>query len=218
MLAIDVRKRLRAFELLASFEAPPGVTLVVGPSGAGKTTLLRLIAGLLRPDAGTIALDGRTLTDARTFVPPYRRDIGFVFQEYALFPHLDVGANIAFGLRAHGVPHGERERRVQRMLERLEIGELARERTSELSGGQRQRVAVARALVTEPKALMLDEPLAALDAQTRIRVRGELAAVLAGVGVPTLLVTHDASDRGAFSGRTIHLDAGRATDGQIDEC
>jgi ABC-type sulfate/molybdate transport systems ATPase subunit len=209
MLRVAASKVLRDFTLDIAVDVPPGVTVVVGASGSGKSTLLRLVAGLLRPDAGGIELDGRTLSDARTFVPPFRRDIGMVFQEYALFPHLDVAANVAFGLRARGVAASERGERVRRMLARLEIDGLSAQRVGELSGGQRQRVALARALVIEPAALLLDEPLSALDPQTRGRVRGELRSMLADVDVPALLVTHDGADRAAFPERVLRIERGR---------
>jgi ABC-type sulfate/molybdate transport systems ATPase subunit len=210
MLRFDVRKTLREFTLAAAGEIPNGVTLLEGPSGAGKTTLLRLIAGLGVPEHGCIVLGERTLTDTerRTFVPPHRRNVGLVFQEYALFPHLDVGHNVGYGLRARDVPRDEREARVRRALERLEIAALARARVTELSGGQRQRVALARALVVEPAALLLDEPLAALDPATRDRVRGELATILRGVDVPTLFVSHDRTDRESFPGAVLRLERG----------
>ena len=210
MLRFDVRKRLRDFTLAAGLEVPRGVTVVVGPSGAGKTTLLMLVAGLLRPDEGWIELDGGVLFDAHRCVPPARRNIGVVFQEYALFPHLSVEGNVAFGLRARRIARTERARRVARVLARLEIAQLAAERVDELSGGQRQRVALARALVIEPKALLLDEPLSALDPLTRGRVRAELRAMLEGENVPTLLVTHDQADRAAFPEHAAYLERGRA--------
>jgi putative spermidine/putrescine transport system ATP-binding protein len=209
MLAIAVRKKLRDFELAVHLEVADGVTIVVGGSGAGKTTLLRLVAGLTRPDSGTITLGGRVLADERTFVEPFLRNVGMVFQEYALFPQLDVAANVGYGLRARRVAGAERAARVGRMLERLEISELARQRVGELSGGQRQRVALARALVIDPAALLLDEPLSALDPITRGRVRGELRAILATVAVPTLLVTHDQADRAAFPDRVARIERGR---------
>jgi putative spermidine/putrescine transport system ATP-binding protein len=209
MLVIDVAKKLRDFEFAAALEAPRGVTVVVGPSGSGKSTLLRLIAGLVRADAGSIVLDGRVLADERTFVPPYLRNVGMVFQEYALFPHLDVAANVAYGLRARNVHATERDAQVGRILDRLEIGDLSAQRVGELSGGQRQRVALARALVIEPAALLLDEPLSALDPLTRARVRDELRSILDNVDVPTLFVTHDQSDRAAFPARVARIEQGR---------
>jgi ABC-type sulfate/molybdate transport systems ATPase subunit len=209
MLTFALRRRLRDFEFDVAATIEPGVTVVVGPSGAGKTTLLRLLAGLDRPDAGTITLAGRVLDDERIHVPAHRRNVGMVFQEYALFPHLDVRDNVGFGLRARRIGAAERAQRVERTLERFEIGAFAERRVGELSGGQRQRVALARALVVEPGALFLDEPLSALDPQTRDRVRHELAAILSGVNVPTLIVTHDEADRAAFPARTLHLERGR---------
>jgi molybdate transport system ATP-binding protein len=209
MLRVDVRKQLRDFELAVQLDVPPGVTVVLGESGAGKTTLLRLVAGLIRPDSGRIELAGHTLADERTFVEPFQRNIGVVFQEYALFPHLDVAGNVAFGLRARGLPAPERRDRVERALRQLEIGGLARVRPGELSGGQRQRVALARALVFDPDALLLDEPLSALDPDTRARVRDELRVVLQELPVPTLLVTHDVDDRNAFPERAVRIERGR---------
>ncbi|GAC1308140.1 MAG: hypothetical protein NVSMB21_13030 [Vulcanimicrobiaceae bacterium] len=204
-LSLDVRKRLGPFELALACAIPDGVTVVVGPSGAGKTTLLRLVAGLLRPDAGRISLGGRTLDDARAFVPPFRREIGFVFQEYALFPHLSACENVAFGLRARGVPRAARRSRAHELLERFGLGRFAAARVGELSGGQRQRVALARALAIRPRALLLDEPLSALDAATRSRVRDELFAHVRELAIPTLLVSHDPSDLEAHPGRVLAI-------------
>jgi ABC-type sulfate/molybdate transport systems ATPase subunit len=213
MLKFDLRMDLREFPFVATGEAANGVTIIEGPSGAGKTTLLRLIAGLIRPRAGSVSLDGRTLTDtlANVFVPPAQRNIAILFQEYALFPHLNVAANVAYGLRARGVPCTERDVRVQRELERLDIGTLGRARVTELSGGQRQRVALARALIVNPAALLLDEPLAALDVATRKLVRGELAATLRQVNVPTLFVSHDPAARELFPGPAFHVERGTLT-------
>ncbi len=209
MLAFAVRTTLRDFALEIEAQLEDGVTVVVGASGAGKSTLLRLLAGLQRAEAGRITLGSRVLYDARTFVPPYRRNIGVVFQDYALFPHLDVAANVGYGLFARNLRTGAREAAVARALDMLEIRSLAHERVTELSGGQRQRVALARALAIQPDALLLDEPLAALDPATRERVRRELAALFADVRVPVLLVTHDEADRAAFPGRTLHIAQGR---------
>jgi ABC-type sulfate/molybdate transport systems ATPase subunit len=211
MLSFALRAALRDFTFDAAAAIPNGVTVVLGPSGAGKSTLLRFIAGLQRPDAGTIELDGRRLCDTgtRTWVPPQARNIGVVFQEYALFPHLSVEANVGYGLIARGEPKTERNAKVERALARLEIASLARLNVEALSGGQRQRVALARALAIEPAALLLDEPLSALDPATRERVRDELAALFAGLRIPIMLVTHDDADRAAFGERTIHLTRGR---------
>ena len=211
MLSITATKQLRDISLQVDLTLEPGVTALVGPSGAGKTTLLRLVAGLARPDTGTIRLGGVVLDDAarRYHLPPGQRDISVVFQEYALFPHLSVAENVAYGLRARRVGQSERRRRVATMLDRLGIGALASERPARLSGGQRQRVALARALVLDPRALLLDEPLAALDVQTRTAVRAELRAMLAGLSIPTVLVTHDYADALVFRERIVIMDAGR---------
>jgi molybdate transport system ATP-binding protein len=213
MLRFDLRFELREFPFVAAGEAPSGVTVVEGPSGAGKTTLLRLIAGLIRPEEGSVSLNGHALTDtaAGVFIPPDQRNIAILFQEYALFPHYDVAGNIGYGLRARNLPRADIDARVQRELERFDIVSLAHARVTELSGGQRQRVALARALVVEPAALLLDEPLAALDPATRDRVRSELAAVLRQVDVPTLYVSHDPADRELFPGPAFHVDRGRLT-------
>jgi molybdate transport system ATP-binding protein len=213
MLHFDLQLKLREFTFAAKGDVPNGVTVVEGPSGAGKTTLLRLIAGLVRPQVGSVTLNGRTLTDTATatFVPPEHRNIAILFQEYALFPHMDVTANVGYGLRARKLPRAEIAASVTRELERFEIARLARARVTELSGGERQRVALARALVIEPSALLLDEPLAALDRATRTRVREELAAVLRQVDVPTLFVSHDAGNRELFPGPAFHIERGTLT-------
>lgn len=211
MLTIAAARRLRDITLRVDLSFGPGVTALVGPSGAGKTTLLRLAAGLTRPDQGIIRLGGELLDDAarRFHLPPGRRGVSVVFQEYALFPHLSVAENVAYGLRARRVAGPERRRRVAEMLDRLGIGALAGERPARLSGGQRQRVALARALVLDPRALLLDEPLAALDVQTRASVRHELRAMLTGLPIPTLLVTHDYADALVFRERIVIMDAGQ---------
>lgn len=213
MLHFDLQLDLREFTFNARGDVADGVTVVEGPSGAGKTTLLRLIAGLVRPKAGAVILNGCSLTDTaeNVFVPPEQRNVAILFQEYALFPHLDVSANVAYGLRARNVPREERTARVMRELERFDMGTLAHARVTELSGGQRQRVALARALIIQPAALLLDEPLAALDVATRSRVRGELAAQLRQVNVPTLFVSHDPSARNLFPGPAFHIERGILT-------
>jgi len=210
-LSIAVTRRLRDITLAVDLELGPGVTALVGPSGCGKTTLLRLVCGLLRPDTGLIRLGDAILDDAarRYHLPPGRRGLSMVFQEYALFPHLSVADNVAYGLRARRVARAERRRRAAAMLERLGIAALANERPARLSGGQRQRVALARALVLGPRALLLDEPLAALDIQTRTRVRQELRDILSDLDIPTLLVTHDYADALVFRERIVVMDAGR---------
>ncbi|NCT91008.1 ABC transporter ATP-binding protein [Cellulomonas sp. APG4] len=181
--------------------APGTITALVGPSGCGKTTLLKLVGGLLRPTAGQIAVDGADTTD----LPLTRRKVGWVPQQYALFEHLDVTGNVAFGLRAQKVPAAERAERVGRMLELCRISELARRPVADLSGGQRQRVAIARALAPFPRILLLDEPLAALDPQLRVQLRSELAALIREAGVTTLLVTHDQEEALAVADQLVLL-------------
>jgi len=210
-LSISAAKRLRDVTVRVDLAFGAGVTALVGPSGAGKSTLLRMVAGLAHPDEGTVRLGDAILDDAARgyHLPPGRRDVSLVFQEYALFPHLSVAENVAYGLRARRVGHAERVKRVGAMLERLGIAALASERPGHLSGGQRQRVALARALALEPRALLLDEPLAALDVETRAAVRAELRAMLAGLPIPTVLVTHDYADALVFRERVVVMDQGQ---------
>jgi molybdate transport system ATP-binding protein len=214
MLEIEVQKRLGDFALAAELQVPSGATLVlVGENGAGKSTLLRLIAGLLAPDRGRIALAGRVLADAasRAWVPPQDRRVGYVPQDYALFPHLSVEGNVAFGLASRGVSGKARRERVGRAIERMGLREFRGRKRHELSGGQQQRVALARALVLEPEILLLDEPLAALDVETRGRMRGELASLLRELGCITLYVTHQPAEALLFGERIAVLEGGRIT-------
>ena len=199
-LSFDFSLGLRSFDLELSLEVGDETVAVVGPSGAGKTTLLRALAGLVRPDRGRIALGKRIWFDERTNVPPEERDVGFVFQDYALFPHLSVRSNVAFG-GGNGT--------VDALLTRFGLEALADERPRSLSGGERQRVALARALARGPRLLLLDEPLAALDTHTKARVRAELRGHLRSAGLPTLLVTHDYDDAAALADRVGVLNAGR---------
>jgi len=170
---------------------------LLGPSGCGKTTTLRLIAGFERPDQGRIVLQDQDLTDA----PPHRRPVNLVFQNYALFPHLNVFDNVAFGPRSRRLDDGEIRRRVGHVLEVVRLGDHAKQRPHQLSGGQQQRVALARALVNAPAALLLDEPLAALDPDLRRRMRRELQRIQKEVGITFLLVTHDRDEALGLSDR-----------------
>jgi molybdate transport system ATP-binding protein len=182
-------------------EALSGETLVlVGESGSGKTTALRVLAGLLLPEEGKIELDGEVYLDRErgVFVPPEKRSLGYVAQDYALFPHLSALENVAFGLRASGIGAAAARKRAGAMLERLDIGDLAGRRPSKISGGQRQRVALARALVMEPRLLLLDEPLAALDLATRREVRMELAKLFAALPCISVYVTHSPAEALVF--------------------
>ncbi len=160
---------------------------LLGPSGCGKTTTLRMVAGLMDPTAGRIVVDGEDITS----IPVHRRGMGMVFQSYALFPHMNVAANVAFGLRMRRLPKSERLERVRRALDMVQLGYLAERETKALSGGQQQRIALARALVVEPTLLLLDEPLSNLDAKLRESMRGEIRAIQQRTGATTLFVTHD---------------------------
>jgi molybdate transport system ATP-binding protein len=197
------------FLLDAAFSVPPGISILFGASGAGKTTTLECLAGLLVPSTGRVALGARVLYDSAngTNVPVERRAIGFVFQDPALFPHLTIEANVAYGLRR--LDRTERARRIAAILESFRIGELARRRPEEISGGERQRAALARALVTEPQLLLLDEPLAALDAAIKARIIDDLRAWNQARTIPVLYVTHSREEVFALGERVIVLDRGR---------
>lgn len=206
-LLIDIERRFAGGPVVRARLAPvpPGcVTVLFGPSGAGKSTILRCVAGLDRPDGGTIRCGGRTWTDAATFVPPQERGVGFLFQDYALFPHLSVAENVGFGVR----DATRRAAVVPDLLRRFGLVELARRRPREISGGQAQRVALARALAPRPAVLLLDEPLSALDGPTRAEVRRELRDVLRGLEVPCLVVTHDRAEALSLGGRLAVLVGG----------
>jgi iron(III) transport system ATP-binding protein len=174
-----------------------GKTLaLLGPSGCGKTTLLRLVAGLLAPSKGSVAIAGQIVADAATnaFSPPEKRNLGMVFQDYALWPHMTVGGNVSFPLEMRGVSRADRERRTLHALERVGLSAYAGRRPSDLSGGQQQRVAIARAIVAEPQLILFDEPLSNLDRELRENMVGELAELIASLGLTAIYVTHDHSE------------------------
>ncbi len=174
---------------------------MIGPSGAGKSTLLRLIAGLLTPESGRVSCGDEVWYDGRRSTPPERRRVGFVFQDYALFPHMSVRANVAYGARVAVDP----------LLDRVGIGHLAGAKPRGLSGGERQRVALARALARDPKLLLLDEPLSALDPTTRAEIADGLAGMLAEAGVPALIVTHSYEEAVSLTRNAVVLEGGRIT-------
>lgn len=176
---------------------------ILGPSGSGKSTLLRLIAGLEIPSEGRIRLDGRTLFDAATFVPPERRGIGMVFQDYGLFPHLTVAQNIEFGL--HRLSRQEARERVAEMAELVHLAGYEQRYPHELSGGQQQRVALARALAPQPAVLLMDEPFSNLDADLKASIRKELREILTRAEMTCLFVSHDQQDVEAICARTVAL-------------
>ena len=192
-----------------SFTARRGELLtLLGPSGCGKTTTLRAIAGFVTPSAGKILLDGQDISA----LPPHRRNIGMVFQSYALFPHLTVRDNVGFGLRMRQVPRAEAEARSIAALEMVGLANLADRYPTQLSGGQQQRVALARALVIEPAILLLDEPLSNLDANLRAELRSEIRSLQSRLGIMTILVTHDQQEAIAISDRIAVLNGGRIVD------
>lgn len=180
------------------------VLALLGPSGSGKTTLLRAVAGLQPLDAGAVRWDGEDLAP----MPAHRRGFGLVFQDFALFPHLDVGRNVEFGLRMQGVEPAERHRRAAGALEQVELAGMERRRVTTLSGGQQQRVALARALAAGPRMLLLDEPLGSLDRALRERLTGDLRRVLARPGITALYVTHDQAEAFAVADRVAVVDRG----------
>jgi ABC-type sugar transport system ATPase subunit len=189
-----------------SFHAPPGrVVALLGPSGCGKTTLLRIVAGLEQQSAGTLTMDGEPFDP----IPPEKRDVGFVFQNYALYPHLTVAENLGLALRTRRVPSDEREARVTEVAARLGIEPLLDRKPAAISGGQQQRVALGRALVKRPRLYLLDEPLSNLDASLRDSMRGELKALFRTVGAPVLYVTHDQSEAMSLADEVILLCEGK---------
>jgi molybdate transport system ATP-binding protein len=209
-LSVRIRKSFPGrFELAAEFEAPAGITILFGRSGAGKTSVLGCVAGLLTPDAGRVAVGSRVLFDREKNldVPVARRNIGYVFQNLALFPHLTAEQNIAYGLGR--LAASERQQRVQAMLEQFRIAHAARRKPAELSGGERQRVALARSLVIEPEALMLDEPLSALDLPTQSQLIADLRCWNREHEIPILYVTHSQREVFALGERVVALDGGR---------
>ena len=212
MLTADLDIHLNTFHLDVNFSAGKGkTTVLLGESGAGKSTVLRLLAGLLHPERGHISLEGFTYFDSERHlaIPPQERPFGYVFQDYVLFPHLSVFENVAFGLRAQHLPRKVVRHRVSEALEQVHLAGYDQRRPAQLSGGQQQRVAIARALALHPQLLLLDEPLAALDVQTRREVRQELRQILSGTGITTVMVTHQYLEALLFGYHILVLEQGR---------
>ncbi len=207
-LQVQLRKRLAGgFQLDTEFTLAAGITILFGASGAGKTTLLDCIAGLTAPDAGRIAIGNRIFLDDRTALPVQHRRIGYVFQDLALFPHLSAEQNILYGLR--GLAEHERRKRTEAILQSFRVAHLRARRPGEISGGERQRVALARALVTDPCLLLLDEPLAALDAVTKSKIVEDLRAWNQAHRIPILYVTHSREEVFALGERVLILESGQ---------
>lgn len=205
----DLVKRYPGADLPAiadvSFTAPDrAITALLGPSGSGKTTVLRVISGLEIPDSGSVHLDDVDLT----YLPPQKRNVGFVFQSYALFEHMSVRDNVAFGLDVRRVPVKERNERVDELLELVQLQDFGARHPSRLSGGQRQRVAFARALAIQPRLLLLDEPFSALDAEVRVELRDWLHALHERTHLTTVLITHDEQEANAVASHVVRMRAG----------
>ncbi|MGE0523385.1 MAG: ABC transporter ATP-binding protein [Variibacter sp.] len=203
-----IRHRFGTFEALKSIDIairPGEFVALLGPSGCGKTTLLRCIAGLVTPTSGEILIDGRSITR----VPIHKRDLGMVFQSYALFPHMTVADNIRFGLKMHGVRGAEADRRIAEALALVQMVGYEARYPAQMSGGQQQRIALARALVTRPKALLLDEPFGALDAKLRESMQIELRRLQKALGITTIFVTHDQQEALSMADRVAVMNGGR---------
>ena len=207
---VSIRDAVKTY---GDFKAVAGITLdirkgefftLLGPSGCGKTTLLRMIAGFNTIDEGSISFGGKVINE----VPAHKRGIGMVFQNYAIFPHLSVADNVAYGLKARKVPSGEIGPRVKKALEMVQIAELAGRMPNELSGGQQQRVALARAFVIEPSVLLMDEPLSNLDAKLRVQMRATIKKLQRKLGITTIYVTHDQEEALAISDRIAVMKTG----------
>jgi molybdate transport system ATP-binding protein len=209
MISVAIRKALPGFALDVAWEADDAVVALFGPSGAGKSLTLHCLAGLVEPDEGRIVVNGRVFDDTAQGVhlPPQVRRLGYVFQGYALFPHLTVAENVAFGLRDR--PHDARCRRAAEVLDRLGLEDVAGRHPAELSGGQQQRVALGRALAPDPEVLLLDEPLSALDAPLRRQLREELVRLIREWGKTVVLVTHDLGEAYQLGQRLVVYDGGR---------
>lgn len=215
MIIVSVKKQLPGFSLDATWRAGREITVLFGPSGSGKTTLLRLIAGLDQPDEGRVVIAGRVLFDGQINLKPEARHVGFVFQDYALFPWLSVKENILFG-----IPKKDRPRRaewMQRLETTFQIHELLHKHPGHLSGGEAQRVALVRALAPEPELLLLDEPFSAVHGELRSQLRSFIKNIQQQWGIPVILVTHDLTEAHLIGDRLVRLEAGLVTyEGPVD--
>ena len=208
MLSVDIIKSLPDFSLSIRFSIERDILVLFGPSGCGKTTTLRSIAGLLQPDGGRIVNDGEVFFDStnKIFIPPRQRRIGYMFQDFALFPHMNVYRNIWYGVRDHDQ---EARQMYEKLTNLLKIGHLAERSPGQLSGGEKQRVALARALMAQPKILLLDEPLSSLDTETRWEVRSELREMQRIWNIPFILVTHDPDEARFLGDQVLYMQKGR---------
>jgi molybdate transport system ATP-binding protein len=211
MLRVDVSKQLGEFAIEASFSSEGRVTGLFGASGAGKTSLISMIAGLLRPDRGLIAIDGEVLDDttARVHVPAHRRRIGYVFQDARLFPHFDVRQNLDYGRRMNRLADDPAQR--ARVTELLDIGGLLDRRPGKLSGGERQRVALGRALLAQPRLLLMDEPLGSLDEERKVEILPYLVRLRDEAAIPMVYVSHDAAELRQLATQIVMMQRGRVS-------
>lgn len=212
MLEASMTKQLRDFMLDLTFSVKPGeILILMGTNGSGKSTTLNIIAGLMQPDAGCIQLGGTTLCESvrGTSVPIEARRIGYVFQHSAVFPHMTVRENIAYGLRARGFPRAEIAERVAQMIDRMHLSDLAAVKAGDLSGGQKQRVALGRALAIQPSLLMLDEPFTSLDVESTCTVRELTRNVVSEFKIPCIIVSHHVADSLAIGDRVLLLESGK---------
>jgi molybdate transport system ATP-binding protein len=208
MLSVNVQKQLPDFTLQVKFNVERDILVLFGPSGCGKTTLLRCIAGLIKPDKGRILYDGQVFYDSQTraFVPPRSRSIGYMFQDYALFPHMNARRNIWYGVRHK---NEQATKMYHKLVKLLKIEHLEKRFISQMSGGEKQRVALARALMANPRILMLDEPMSALDHATRLELQAELKRMQAIWEIPFVLVTHDKEEAKTLGHKILFLQQGR---------
>jgi molybdate transport system ATP-binding protein len=208
MLSVDISYTLPDFSLNLQFNVERDILVLFGPSGCGKTTTLRSIAGLIKPDAGRIVYDGQVFFDAaaNVFVPPCERQIGYMFQDFALFPHMNVQKNIWYGVKRQG---SDAQEMYEKLLGLLKIEHLGQRFVGQLSGGEKQRVALARALMAQPKLLLLDEPLSSLDQETRLELQVELVEMQSLWKIPFVLVTHDPEEARTMGGQVLFLEKGR---------
>lgn len=208
MLCVDIKKQLPDFELQIKVKLDRNTLVLFGPSGCGKTTTLRCIAGLAKPDAGTIVFNDQIFYSSATgtFIPPRKRGVGYMFQEYALFPHMNVRKNITYGSKQQ---NDATIKMYQDLLGLLKIGHLAERQVGQLSGGEKQRVALARALMANPKILLLDEPFSSLDQQTRLELQDELKKMQEIWDIPFILVTHDLEEAEKMGDQILFLEQGR---------
>lgn len=212
MLAVDIHKRLGAFSIAAAFEMEKGVTALFGPSGSGKTSLVSMIAGLLKPESGRIVLDEDVLFDSAkgVNVPPHRRRIGYVFQEGRLFPHMNVRSNLDYGRRMSGLPDSAAT--FAHVVELLGIAHLLDRRPGALSGGERQRIAIGRALLMQPRLLLLDEPLASLDTRRKTEILPYLVRLRDEARIPMIYVSHNAAEVSQIANSVVRLDEGQVVE------